>query len=123
MAQRFKRSRLWLIIGLGVIPFTGLPMAAQVGLAVGVVVLLMALSSVARNPGTLGDSAGESGSEGFPHGPGPWGSTHATQVAHYATSREGAPSGHPSGGQGGGAADSGQAADGGGGDGGGGGGD
>ncbi|MCW1919821.1 hypothetical protein NX862_13755 [Rhodobacter sp. KR11] len=51
--QRFKRLRLGMIVGLGVVPFTGLPMAVQVGLAVGLVVLAMALSAVARNPGTL----------------------------------------------------------------------
>lgn len=50
--KRFKTVRLWLMIGLGLIPFTGLPLPVQVGLAVGNVVLMMILSAIARNPGT-----------------------------------------------------------------------
>ena len=51
--QKFKRLKLWLVIGMGVLPFTPLPMAVQVAVAVGIVVLLMALSAMARNPGTV----------------------------------------------------------------------
>ena len=57
--QKFKRLKLWLVIGMGVLPFTPLPMAVQVALAVGIVVLLMALSAMARNPGTVRDGAQE----------------------------------------------------------------
>lgn len=61
--QRFKAARVWLVIGLGVIPFTPFPMAVQVGLAVADAVLLMALSAIARNPGTRlpGPDAGGTG--------------------------------------------------------------
>ena len=53
--QRLKRTRLALIIFLGLIPLTPLPMAVQVGLAVADVVLLMILSRIARDPGTKPD--------------------------------------------------------------------
>lgn len=51
--HRFKRARLALFPCLAAVPFLPVPLAVQVGLTVLVLALMVALSRIARNPGTV----------------------------------------------------------------------
>ena len=50
-----RLARIWPFVVLGAIPLSGLPVAVQVGLVVGAMVLMIAQAMIARNPGTRAD--------------------------------------------------------------------